>query len=165
MLTFTENDIIGLDRVRVPEDFGAVPCWRVRMKWGRNWTPMDTDLGAVTDSGRATLAQEWYTAIGDADSAIQTAHPLAPDVTIESYFSDAVTDPEAEGLRQFDLRSVQRDRLQFHVEMTAANLALDLGDYIEIEHSRFGLSGGKNFAIVSIEPKPRDGLIELGCWG
>ena len=63
------------------------------------------------------------------------------------------------------MRETRRDRFEFSVELNDANAVLDLGDVVNVTHSRFLLTAGKDFRVMSIEPDVKRNRIRLGIWG
>lgn len=164
--TFPTGWLDNLRRVPVADSFGGVPCWRARMKWDEKIAFSDSEIaGSISDGGRAELKQSHAVAIGDSDSSILTKHPLAPDLLLDSLFTSSAVSPSAEAERQFNLRSVKRDRFAFRAPMRSETEAIDLGQYVRIVHPRFGLSAGKNFVIATVAPDTSTGMIDFEVWG
>jgi len=163
---FPERWADNLRRVPVADSFGGVPCWRTRMQWAHKTAFSDPEVaGAVSDAVRALLKQPYSVAAGDEDAAILTKHPMAPDLELRSLFTSSAVDPVTEAERQFDLRSVKRDRFAFRSPMNDDTLALDLGQYVRLTHSRFGLSAGRTFVLVTVAPDTERGMIDFEVWG
>ena len=95
---------------------------------------------------------------------MQTAHLLATEMLYDTAFT-LLADATTEGDRLQALRGVKRDRFQFVVPLDDEFLALDLGSYVEIEHPRFGLSAGKTFIVIGVEPDAERKEITLEVWG
>lgn len=117
-----------------------------------------TSLVAAT-TGKTQFA---YPGFGPAQPPV----PRRPEMLIETLWADE-DDARTEATRQFSLRAERRMRLQFPVAMTPANLARELGHIIEVDHSRFGLSGGVNFALIGIHPQPSAKVPQIlfDVWG
>ena len=60
---------------------------------------------------------------------------------------------------------MKRSPYEFAVRHDSDTETLDLGSIVMIEHSRFGLSAGKQMVVMDIEPVPNEGIINLGVWG
>ena len=164
-LTITKNDMVKHLRRTPPRDPGrGIPSYRSIVRHSRNYTVQDRDLaGGVTDVRRAELAREWAEET-NTDATVQTAHLLARELTYHTLLSVAA-DAVTYASRVQTLRGVKRSTYEFAVPHNDDFEALDLGDIVSIEHSRFGLSTGKNVAIMALEPEPNKELINIGAWG
>ena len=97
----------------------------------------------LTQARIAFLANEWREA-SSTDAGVQTAHLLAPQVVEESCLV------------------VEADAI---VELNDDTDELDLGDVITLTHSRYGLSAGKQFTILDVQPNAREHTVTLTLWG
>ena len=120
-------------------------------------------MAAPTDARIAFLSARWREAVSS-DTAVQTAHPLSRQEIHETRlltYADAL----AEAQRVQAMRGVQQGRYEFTAPLTDETIALDLGDVISLEHSRYGLTLGGRFVIISLEPNGLDRTITFGVWG
>ncbi|MEX2281797.1 MAG: hypothetical protein WEE89_04895 [Gemmatimonadota bacterium] len=166
VVTFTEADIKRGSLIREPtRDPGrGLPTWRSILRYAKNYTVQDSGLaGSVSAERRSELAAEWRET-KDEDAAVQTKHLLAPEVIEETLLvTKANADTEVD--RRQTLRGTRRDFFNLTVQLDATTYSLDMGDVIEIEHSRFGLSAGKLFRVVAVEPDFEREILHLGAWG
>jgi hypothetical protein len=153
--TLRESGILSIERSAPP---GLdVPVWRVQTKGRRNWMFGRTLAGGAP----GYMRRQWYSSASASDVAVQTVHALAGDMSIESprYSSG--------GAQAFlDLHKLDRDFLRVVVPMSRAVLAaIDLGDCVEVKHSRFGMSAGKKFLAVGIENNYGARTVTFSLWG
>lgn len=153
--TLRASQILEIERSAPP---GLdVPVWRVQTKGRRNWMAGRTLAGAAADYMR----REWYSGAAASDTAVQTVHALAGDMSIESsrYSASGAADFLA-------LHKLDRDFLRVVVPMSRAVLAaIDLGDCVEVKHSRFGMSAGKKCLAVGIENNFGARTVTYSLWG
>jgi hypothetical protein len=163
---FTANSLKKpLDTIETNDDDRGLPAWRSILRWGRNYTPQNgSDLaGGVTDARRAFVALEWREA-KDEDASVQTVHPLAPEISEDSGFANQA-DAIAEVQRRQVIRGIARLMLTAVVELNDDNADADLFDTVDLTHQRFGLSAGKQFRILGIDPNPAKKEATLIIWG
>ena len=157
-ITLVEKDVIGLERVAA-RDAGS-PVFLQKVRYSRNYTPQDADLaGRVSDVRRAELKGEWLET-SDTDAAVPTTYLLAREDTVETLFS-AAADALTEATRLLTLRKAKRDLYSFQTPLDADTLAIDIGSIVHLTHSRFGLTGGKKFTVVTVEPDADKELLSL----
>lgn len=153
--TLRESGILSIERSAPP---GLdVPVWRVQTKGWRNWMFGRTLAGGAP----GYMRRQWYSSASASDAAVQTVHALAGDMSIESprYVGTGAADFLA-------LHSLDRDFLRVVVPMSRAVLAaIDLGDCVEVKHSRFGMSAGKKFLAVGIENNYGARTVTFSLWG
>ncbi|HUU45195.1 MAG TPA: hypothetical protein VM118_05625, partial [Acidobacteriota bacterium] len=168
-LTITQHDMIrrgessSLEKLPLREE--GLPSYKTIVRYSRNFTPQhggELALG-VTASKRAEYGGLWKEYV-KTDATVQTAHLLATEMVYDTAFT-LLADATTEGDRLQALRGVKRDRFQFVVPLDDEFLALDLGSYVEIEHPRFGLSAGKTFIVIGVEPDAERKEITLEVWG
>jgi len=111
----------------------------------------------------AWLSKTWREASAT-DAAVQTAHLLAPQ-TVEESLLTTVADAQAEADRRQTLRGVKRDRLEIVVPLDDETDELDLGNVVGLTHSRYSLSGGKQFVILGVRPDAARQTATLTLWG
>lgn len=163
--TFTAADLIGPPLLTPANDADrGIPVYRVIVKWGRVYAVQTTDLDAgVTDADRAIVGQEWRQATAT-DLTVQTAHPLAPELIIETLLTTE-SDALAEAARLLALRGVQRRRYTIVVEFNSETATIDLGDVVTLDHARFGLSGGVDLRVIGLEPDTAKHRLSMQLWG
>ena len=59
----------------------------------------------------------------------------------------------------------RRDLLQVLVPATALDVTLNIGNVVELDVSRFGLTGGKLFRVLGAAEDYASSLITLTLWG
>jgi len=111
----------------------------------------------------AFLAEEYREAV-DTDASVQTAHLLSPQIIQESTLT-VEANAQAEATRRLALRKVQRNRYEFKVPMIDETELIDLGDIIDLTHTRFGLTGTKKVVVLGVEPNAKSKRITLNVWG
>jgi hypothetical protein len=166
----TTGDIIALERLPTDDDGRGVPAYRVTMRYGRNWTPLDGSqvAGAVTQARRAYLAEEWRSAIAT-DATVQTKHLRARELSFDSLLV-AESDAQAEATRRQALYGVRRDRLRLRTLLTPALASLvDLGAIVRVEVPRYGYTAGRLMVVLGItygvDPVARPDVVDLDLWG
>jgi hypothetical protein len=147
--TLRTKDIFDIERLSLPDAMDP-PLWRVRVGYGRNWSPMDiTQIGSSIVSGNPTryaFLTEEFRFVTVEDVTIKTGRNIrAQEFTLFSaYESEADAQALADAL--FELYSVQRRLVR--VRTKRQGLKLPLGGTIAIDYPRYGLSGGTNVVLV-----------------
>ena len=109
------------------------------------------------------LANEWRETVAT-DTAVQTEYLLAPELIVDTLLDDA-TEAATEATRVQALRGSRRNRYEFTVPLDGETINLDLGSYIKVQHTRFGLTAGQVFTVISVEPDAQAKTLRLGVWG
>lgn len=112
IIYLTNDDILDIERVATNDGDRGVPVWRVVCRYARNNTVQTTVAGSVA---AAVYDKEWKEVVHE-DASIKIIHPLASELIIDSAFTE-YSDALAEATRQFNLRSVNRDRLRVTIPM------------------------------------------------
>lgn len=153
-----------LERLRTQDRGRGIPFWRVALQYARRYTTLSSDFDAsVSDAERLRLSTPFDVESYE-DAGVRLVHLLSQELIVDTLLQDA-TDAITEATRQWDLRSVKRDRYQFAVKIDSATVEWDVGDVIRVEHPRFGLSSGKNFWIIGLQLNPRPQTITVTIWG
>src|SRR5690606_14681658 len=141
-VTLTEAETFDIDLLATGDEGRGVPAWRVTVRYGRNWYPMDRDNidVATSEAFKAFATTEWRTAVAE-DSSVKAINRLASDLTFETYLTEEA-DAEAEATRLLALHSVGRDRFQVSVKSFLVD-RVELGSVVRLVHRRFGLAAGK----------------------
>jgi hypothetical protein len=140
------------------------PNYEVVVRYKKNWAGAFSSnqmAGAVTDTDRAFLTQEWRQEV-DTDSAVQTAFPLSRPIELESIFDES-TAAAAEATRLLTMFGVVRG--YYTGRFKVKPLTLDIGGISKLTHNRYGLSGGENFRRVDVGDDLDLYEVELGLWG
>jgi hypothetical protein len=159
-----EDEILAGFERRVANGDG-VPLWRVRVRYGRNWTVQNGDLvGSVDDARRAYLGEEYRVAAAE-DVSVKIQFAKAQELVVDTLLADEA-DALAEAARLLSIHKVRRDI--FSVPIPADMLpsgAGDLMDTLRLEHGRFGLSAGRNFRVLGRTPEFGNDRLILELWG
>lgn len=159
--TFVANDLLRFERV-LPFD-GAIPPYKVILRWGRVYE-VQTDLaGAATDAHRNLVGREWREVV-DSDTDIQTQYLLAPQLVVETLLADGA-DAATEAARLLALRGTHRDLFDITVALTPVTATLDLGNVVRLTHARYGLTAGRLFRITGVRPDLAATRISFTLWG
>lgn len=164
-ITFTDVEIINIDRRATRDDGRGIPLFQVILSYGRNWASFgESDIaGAVPTATRAEMLQEWrrVTAI---DASVQTKHLLATELSRETLLADP-TEAATEAARVLALHKVRRDFVQITVRMQTDTFTLDLGSVVRLQTARLGYGAGRNFVVVGITSDGRRRRLQLDLWG
>lgn len=165
VLSLTENDILEQPERIVTADPGrGLPIWRATVRWGKNYTVQTSDLAAAVTTDRRTFLAQEYRDAKDSDSAVQTAHLLAPEFVQESLMV-AQANATTEATRLLTLRKTRKDRLRLVVPLRDETLVADLATTIAFTSDRVG--GTHRYvvlqadAVTDADPK----RLELQVWG
>jgi|TARA_R110000824_G_scaffold401687_3_gene613648 hypothetical protein len=162
-LSFTEDTVWGLERVRGGEARSGLPSYRQIVKYNKNYTVQNDLAGSVDDTTRALLAEEWQT-VNAETASVKTAYLLAREMTTETAFSIAAN-AATEATRRQALRGTKRDSFEFSTRIDSDTLTLDLGQIINVTHSRFGLSAGKNLVVIGLDADATTDSVRVQAWG
>ncbi len=161
--TFTKVEILSFSRKPT-----VIPNWRIKLGYKPNLRNLSQNElassflpGGVNASSNSSLTDE-YRYVFSEDSSVKTAHLLAVDQEIETHL-DTQVDAQAECDRLLAIFKVARD--VYSVKVKTQPLSRKLGEVIEIVHSRYGLSGGKLFTIVSLVEDYVSSTVEMEIWG
>lgn len=158
-------DIIKIDRVANNDAGRGVPAWQVKLGYKLFWTVQESDLaGAVSITRRADLAKEYRT-VEATDAAIKTSHLLATPLEYDTLLIDA-TAAQTEATRRLTLYKAERATITARLALDPALLAtLDLGAVVRLTLPRFGMSAGRDFRIIGLQPDYRLRVIDVTLWG
>jgi len=160
--TLTEVEIIKIDRIANAD--AAIPVWRVNLGYQPFVVTQTSDLaGSVTAARRGELAEP-YRKVSASDSSVQTLHPLAETMDIETALSSAAA-AQAEADRLLALYKVRRDTLSLRVALDASLAAIDLGAVVSVQVPRYGYDAGRLMRVTSIRTDLRGGVLDLTLWG
>ena len=164
--TFTDNELIELDRIQSGDDDKGIPSYRVEIEYDKNFTIQSGDslAGAVTDLRRAYL-ELGTRSITDDDTSVQTAHLLSPVINRQSLMVVAAN-ATTEAARVLTLYKTRRDFYKVVLPNEVIVTLLELGNTITIKFNKFGLDAGKDFVIVAIsDQSPEVNQTEIEVWG
>jgi hypothetical protein len=157
--TYRLEDILGLERVPLPDGYGGVHHRRI-VRYKRNWTVQaDADLAAAA-SGRGYRQREWKAA--SATVATVSRNAIDPPI-LETSLEDVAAAQWLVG-EMLDLHGVDRQMLSLHTKIFGAALP-ELGSTVRVFYPRFGLAGGGFFRIVAIDFDLAESDVNLLLWG
>lgn len=146
--TLRLKDIFELERVALPESMDP-PMWRVRVGYGRNWTPMDiTQIGTSIVSGdpaRYAFLTEEFRFVTVEDVTIKQRNLRAQELTLFSAYAEEA-DGQALAEMLFEIYSVPRRLARLRTKRQG--LKLPLGGTIAVDYPRYGLAGGVNVVVA-----------------
>ena len=157
-------DLLNFALVTGDDGDDGLPTYRVTLEYQCCNTVAGNALDGTITSGRRNFLAAAFRKVIAEDTAVQTGHPRAPELSIRTLL-DVVTDAQAEADRQLALRKIRRDRATATVRADATAAALDLGSVVSVSVARFGLSGGKLFRVIGVTPRLAAGEIDLELWG
>lgn len=166
--TLTEEDIFGLKKSQNADQSGGRSPYRTILLYAKNYTPQTlADLGdAVTDALRSSYGQEWKKVVST-DASVQTKHPRAPELEIESGIAEDA-DAATEVARVQTMRGTDREFWEFTTPFNTETVALDIGSEFTLKlATRYGLSAGQAFVIIGLEAQitPDAQNLFVECWG
>ena len=137
-----------------------VPARQIQVHYWKNWTVQTTDLaGSATAEYRASVAQEWRTALANGASVID--HPGADVWSIDTLLVYG-----AQPTQFAQLFGVPRDLVTLRVRVEPDVLrALELNAVVQVVYPRFGYDSGKLMRVTGIEMDLRLKRVDLTLWG
>ncbi len=157
-----ENDILSIARIPTNDTGRGVPAYRVVLDYDKNYTVQDKDLaGSVGVDARNWFAKEFRSIISE-DTSILTKYLLAPELHIETLFTDSVN-AQNEVNRLLALYKVRRDHLTVAVKFTG--IVYSIGKIVKLAINRFGYNSTKLFRIIGFEVSCDTNIITLHLWG
>ncbi|MDP4024464.1 hypothetical protein Q8W71_17705 [Methylobacterium sp. NEAU 140] len=165
-----------IKRVAPSEANGAVPAYRVTVRYGQLATVLSEDqlAGSVTGARRAALQQQWISAKVE-DTSVQAVHLLARELTFDTCLTEAA-DAAAEAARLLAIYRVRRDVWTFRVSVIgpsyrptqgAADVfapSLRPGAVVTLTLGRF-LTAPKALVIIGRVDDAVADAIEFSAWG
>lgn len=151
---------------RTPAQDMDAPVWSVTANVGRTY-PGSVAAGASAADKEIYQRSPWWCAVAKTDPAIRTANPGAVAAVIEAggrYFQSSL-DQDNFTSAYFALFGVRRDFYSCTVPLTAATIALELHDTVEIKLPRFGLAAGKKMRVITQQIDCDSRQITYGMWG
>ena len=104
-----------------------------------------------------------YRTVTASDSAIQTIHPLAREINVDTLLIDPAA-AQAEAERLLALHSV--DRVRLRVKVPRAQLPADLlGKPILLQVPRYNYDAGKLLLVIGVEEDCAADTLILDLWG
>lgn len=153
--TITDSDIIkgSLSVANKSTHLGAV-----KLAYCRNWTVQQNLATLIPDSTKTDLSEEWIIKTVTDPTTIALYKVTSDPQQKTTYL---ITTESAQHEAQRLLNYYKEQRTVYSFTATSKYIGLNLGDWITIQHNRFGLQSGKLGQIISISPQWRKGLVDL----
>lgn len=148
----SDIDMLNIERVQSNDPGNGLPVYLVKIRYKRNWAKQEGGdfADAVPLSLQSLYSQEWREVIARDDS-VKVQHPLAVELIIDTALATE-TAAQTEATRLLNLYKSKRKNYVVTASLTADIITnVDLATEVQIVADRFGLSGGANGVIVSIE--------------
>ena len=111
----------------------------------------------------AFLATEYREAVAT-DASVQTIHLLAPQIVQPSLLV-LEANAQSEATRRQALRGVRRDRYEFKCQLNDDTEDIDIGTILTLTHDYYGLTAGKKFVVLEVDPDAKKEMLTLNVWG
>lgn len=153
---YDKKNIQDVKLAVLPDDISPPP-WRVRVGWGRVWTPNQTTLdGSVSEDYVAFLRQEVRFATAESQNIRNDFPPGHELVEDQTYFRDEA-DALAEASRKLDLFGVSRNLYVF--QLSEPLFIHELGQVVHLQFDdRFDLDDGRLMTIVKLTEDDSEGV-------
>lgn len=158
---YDKKNIIDISIGTLPETL-LPPPWRIRVSYGKNWTPNQTNLaGTVSETRRAFLAEEYRYAAAE-DNDVRLNFPPGQELVVNTYFRNQ-GDAEDEASRLLALYTAART--VYIIKLAQPLYIHELGDLISVQwDGRFDLDTAKLMRVVKITEDDQEG-VELTAFG
>lgn len=130
----------------------------VKVGYAKNWSIQNNLLTSIPEEHKNLFAETWLSATAN-DNTVATKYRLYEEPQIEETMLLVAADAQVEADRRLNIRKVQRTVYRF--DGLPRLLTLELGDYVTLQHSRFGLSAGKNGQVISLQPEWVSGHVKV----
>ena len=163
-LTLTNSELITIDIVNTGIGENGLPVTSVSMQYDKIETvQQETDLaGAVTAARKAVLSQQYRTVFIN-DSAVQTRHPLAPAIKIDSCLKTS-TAATSVATTLLNLSKVRVDTVNITAVVDEIP-SLTLGDGVTVFSDKLSYDYGKLLTIIGFQIDAKRKQIILECIG
>lgn len=153
--SITDSDIIqgSLNISNRTEVQGAA-----KVAYAKNWTVQQNLATNIPSSSKESFATEWLLET-QVDSAVADLYQTNRDPVQKDTLLVAVDGAVAEAARLLNYFKTTKTCYRFMG--TSRLLGLELGQIVNITHSRFGLSGGKNAQVISLSPDWSKSQVEV----
>lgn len=150
---------------RSPPDGEDAPIYQVTMRTGRAY-PSEYASSASATFKDYLSRDWWYTTTGESAGTL-TANPGAISETVQTECRAILHQFGADNelARYFALFGGRRDFYTLTTPLNAETLALELHDVVTMQDTRFGMSSGRDFRIITQEIDCQDRTITFGLWG
>lgn len=145
-----------IELVPTDDENTGVPFWRVTASFDQNYTvqaPGDLK-SSVSEDDRVKWGQDAFRVVVE-DTAVLSKHPNAREIELKTYFVNE-SDASTEATRRLSFLGDEKLRLRVPLDSSRAvrdsdGTPVDIGDYVTLEMSRFGLSTAKDFVVIGVE--------------
>lgn len=121
----------------------------IKLAYCRNWTPQPGLQSGIPEAHKQLWADEWMTFTGyDSIACSRYGIPTQPTDQVDTYLITTY-DAQGEANHRVALWGVQRSIYGF--QAFPELILLELGDWINITHDRFGFDAGANGFIIGLE--------------
>lgn len=161
------DDVSQISLLATDDQNTGIPAYRVTMEFDQNYTVQGPGelTGSVSQDDRAKYAEQWFRYVSE-DVSIQTKHPEAREITLQSHLT-VEANAQSEATRR--LTFLKSDLTRFKVPLSSAqavrdadgSTSVDIGDYITLTMSRFGFSTATDFVIIGVEEDRQQGITFL----
>jgi hypothetical protein len=141
---FTTEDIIEIERQPLPLSVDPI-VWRTRVGYQRNYT-LQGDLAAGVSATRRTFAAEEYRFEAIENPSLQSRHVLAKDLEPVGHHYRDQASALSEATRLFTLWGTERQLIR--IRLPARALTRDLGEVVNVTHTRYGLENGADARVL-----------------
>lgn len=121
----------------------------VKLNFCRNYTIQDNLLTTIPDEHKKLFAQEWLVSV-KTDTTVQALYHLNAEPVAQNTLLLRRVEADVEAQRRLNLWKVQRKVYSFEGVPELVG-RLTLGQAVTLQHPRFGLSGGVNGMVVSLD--------------
>lgn len=120
-----------------------------KVAYAKNWTVQQNLATNIPSASKESMATEWLLET-QIDSLTTTRYQTNTDPTQKDTLLIALDGAIAEATRLLNYFKATKTCYRF--TGTSRLLSLELGQIVNVTHSRFGLSGGKNAQVISLSP-------------
>ena len=129
-----------------------------KLAYGKNYAVQNNLITQIPETHKDSYKEEWLT-VSKTDSTIAGLYSLPTDVTEVTTQLVSGTDADTECQRRLDYYKTQHTVYKF--TGTARLLGLQLGQQVNLTHSRFNLALGVNGQVVTLSPNWTTGSVEV----
>ena len=162
-LTITATEILSIERAPSRDENRGLPVWRVKLGYKRIWQ-LQTEVAGVISSARRTELGAPYRIVVSDDATVQTAHPFAKEMLIDTVLTNPV-DAEAEAERRLWLYHSENAIFDVTIAIDGSIGAdLNIDDVVSIDIDRYDMTGGRLFRVIGLLPDLRRNRVDLTLW-
>lgn len=163
--TFTDAEIIDLERQATNDPGRGVPVWRVVLSWRRHWAELrDADIASSVAAATRAQMTAPVREVVETDAAVQTKHLLATQLARATLLTDASA-AATEAARVLALHKARRDFVRATVRLADDTAAIDLGAIVRLVTPRLGYGAGRDFVVIGLTSTGQSRRLTLDLWG